>query len=266
MCCSGCAVLSGDLEYRVARLERENRVLQEQLAQSEQRVQGDQGALGRLQAGTAENSAAIDELRETSRGLNGRLDELDFALQQARRSTDAGGATAGMCAHLETAVRENEKRIGRLEHYLDFEVSRQKTDATAETVPAPATASGKLTDTEMYDAAKQALDRGEYEIAREKFQALLAAHPASDNADNAQFWIGESYYRENWYEKAIMEYQKVIENYPDGNKVPASLLKQGLAFYNLDEKANARLILQEMISRYPDSNEAKIARDKLKTF
>ena len=40
---------------------------------------------------------------------------------------------------------------------------------------------------------------------------MLKRFPQSDQADNAQFWIGETYYRENWYEKAILEYQKVIE-------------------------------------------------------
>ncbi|MBU4503079.1 MAG: tetratricopeptide repeat protein, partial [Proteobacteria bacterium] len=79
-----------------------------------------------------------------------------------------------------------------------------------------------------------------------------------------QFWIGEIYYSEKWYEKAIVEYQKVIEKYPKGNKVPASLLKQGFAFLNLGDKANARLILQELVKKYSEATEAKIATKKLK--
>ena len=87
--------------------------------------------------------------------------------------------------------------------------------------------------------------------------------PQSDEADNAQFWIGETYYRENWYEKAILEYQKVIENFPKGNKVPAALLKQGMAFTELGDKENARLIFKELVDRFPRSTEAKIATQKL---
>ncbi len=93
---------------------------------------------------------------------------------------------------------------------------------------------------------------------------MLKLYPKSPQADNAQFWLGETYYREKWYEKAILEYQKVIEKYPKGNKVPASLLKQGLAFHSLGDKANTRLILTELIKKYPKSNEAKIAKQKLK--
>ncbi|MCP4371246.1 MAG: tol-pal system protein YbgF, partial [Deltaproteobacteria bacterium] len=95
---------------------------------------------------------------------------------------------------------------------------------------------------------------------------LLDRYPKSKSADNAQFWIGEIYYREKWYEKAILEYQKVIENYPKGNKDQASLLKQGFAFYNLKDKPNSRLIFKELIKKFPGSNEAKIAKKKLKEF
>jgi len=104
------------------------------------------------------------------------------------------------------------------------------------------------------------------ELANFLLAKFLKRFPTAKNADNAQFWIGETYYREKWYEKAILEYQKVIEKYPKGNKVPASLLKQGLAFYSIGDKANARLIMNELIAKYPHSREAKIARKKLKSF
>jgi tol-pal system protein YbgF len=92
---------------------------------------------------------------------------------------------------------------------------------------------------------------------------MLKRYPQSNNADNAQFWIGEIYYQEKWFEKAIVEYQKVIENYPKGNKVKSALLKQGYAFLNIGDKSNARIILKELIKKYPDSSEAQIANRKL---
>ena len=124
----------------------------------------------------------------------------------------------------------------------------------------------KTSEDEIYRTAKQAFDQGDSDTARKKFQELIERYPKSERADNAQFWIGEIYYREKWFEKSILEYQKVIENYPTGNKVPASLLKQGLAFFNLGDKANSRLILQELIKKHPQSNEAKIAKDKLEAL
>ena len=102
--------------------------------------------------------------------------------------------------------------------------------------------------------------------ARQGFAQLIKSYPNSTNADNAQFWIGKSYYREKWYEKAILEYQTVLDKYPKGNKVPAAMLKQGLAFLQLGDKSNARLILQELEKKYPKTNEARIAKRKLAEF
>ncbi|MBW2193487.1 MAG: tol-pal system protein YbgF, partial [Deltaproteobacteria bacterium] len=119
---------------------------------------------------------------------------------------------------------------------------------------------------EIYTSAKMAFDRGNYDAAREGFQTLIKQYPGSRHADNAQFWLGEIYYREKWYEKAILEYQKVIEQHPKGNKMQAALLKQGFAFYNLGDKANARLILKELIKKFPESTEAEIARKKIEGF
>ena len=163
--------------------------------------------------------------------------------------------------------------ILRYDQYLNLEPSKR---AAQKPEPAPKPEPEKKPEApipkepaekDVYQSAKSAFDRGDYDSARKGFQDFLAKYPKSGNADNAQFWIGETYYREKWYEKAILEYQKVIENYPKGNKVQAALLKQGLAFFNLGGKtniANSRLILRELVSKYPKSNEAKIATQKLK--
>ncbi len=82
-------------------------------------------------------------------------------------------------------------------------------------------------------------------------------------SDNAQFWIGESYFSEGKFEKAILEYEKVIKNYPEGDKVPPSFLKQGLAFAQLGDKTSARMILQQIIKDYPNTSSARTARTKL---
>jgi TolA-binding protein len=50
------------------------------------------------------------------------------------------------------------------------------------------------------------------------FQSLIQKYPQSETVDNAQFWIGESYYREKWYERAILEYQTVIEKISQGQQ------------------------------------------------
>jgi tol-pal system protein YbgF len=217
--------------------------------------------------------AKIEALNEEIRTLTGRIEELEYRLdRQTQKEARGIEAEEERVEKLALTTKANDKRIFRIEQYLNFEPSAQKKSAAksseqtvAKIVPAGQTKDGKSED-EIYRMAKQAFDQGDSDTARKKFQELIEKFPKSERADNAQFWIGEIYYREKWYEKAILEYQKVIENYPKGNKVPASLLKQGLAFLNLGDKTNSRLILEELIKKHPKSNEAKIAKDKVKNL
>jgi tol-pal system protein YbgF len=193
--------------------------------------------------------------------LRGKVEETEHSIsQQESSSQKTGGEQISRLDRVESVSQKNEDRLYRIEQYLNLE-------STSKPPPKPAAASKtpqSQTEEALYRSAKQAFDNADYEGAREQFEAFLKKYPKSQIADNAQFWIGETYYREKWYEKAILEYQKVIENYPKGNKVQASLLKQGLAFFNLGDKSNSRLILKELVKKYPNSNEAKIARQKLK--
>ena len=219
--------------------------------------------------------AKMDALNEDMRALAGKIEEIEYLLnRQTQLDAESVKAKEDKVDKLAKAAKSNDERIFRIEQYLNFEPSKQlpPTDkpvkkSPATIVPAPAGQTKQVSaEDEIYRMAKLAFDQGDSEGARKKFQELIQRFPKSERADNAQFWIGEIYYREKWYEKAILEYQKVIEKYPKGNKVPASLLKQGFAFYNLGDKSNSRLILEELIKKYPKSNEAKIARDKVKNL
>lgn len=253
-----------ELEMRNAESRKKSAALKTDL----QTRQDEEQAL-RLQAASLRQQIAA--LGQENRELKGRIEELEFAVNRQRQKTaEASGSKQARLEDIAKSTRQNDQRIGRIEQYLNFEttppaaaVPTPTEKKTAKIIPVPK-ATKALSEDETYRQAKQAFDQGESDSARRKFQELIERFPKSERADNAQFWIGEIYYREKWYEKAILEYQKVIENYPQGNKVPASLLKQGFAFLNLGDKANSRLILQELIKKYPKTNEAKIAQDKLK--
>jgi len=163
----------------------------------------------------------------------------------------------------------NKERIIRIEQYLNLELSESAHTIKPDLAKKPSLQpKKKLTENELYQQAKQAFDEGRLDAARDKFQELLTRYPKSKSADNAQFWIGEIFYREKWYEKAILEYQKVIENYPKGNKVQASLLKQGFAFYNLKDKpneGNASLCIKcgECLDKCPQSIDIPTELEKI---
>jgi len=219
-----------------------------------------------LRRQSASLHALIEELREEIRTLNGKVEELEYSMDRQQKATENIQRKSDDAANrLTETTANNDNRIARIEQYLNFE-SAAKPGQIAP-VPAPVAKvqpTTQPTEEEVYKSAKQAFDQGDFDSAKQHFQEVITRFPKSENADNAQFWIGEIYYREKWYEKAILEYQKVIEKYPKGNKVPAALLKQGMAFDNIGDKPNSRHIMEELVKKFPNTNEAKIAREKLK--
>ena len=250
-------------EQRYTEAEQKNKKLEAKLEEYRNaREQHDK----ELRSNTAGQNATIDQLQEEIRILKGKLEETDYLLtQKIKAFAELSEKREIKLTSIDKTASLNKDRIERLEQYLDFDSTapiHKRKPVSKKT--SQKQVKHKLTENDVYRSAKQAYDKGDFNTAREGFQKLLKEFPKSENADNAQFWIGEIYYREKWYEKAILEYQKVIEKYPKGNKVTASLLKQGFAFFNLGDKSNARLILSELIKKYPKSNEAKIAKRKLK--
>lgn len=249
-----------ELEIRNAEAHQKSETLKSEL----QSRDADEQTLRLQMASLRQQLAGVNE---EVRSLTGRIEELEHQINsRTQKESESISTSQDQLEELAKSARSNDERIYRIEQYLNFETSAPAAASgstaakTAPTVPVKKEPS----EDELYRQAKQAFDQGDSETARNLFQELLKRYPKSERSDNAQFWIGEIYYREKWYEKAILEYQKVIENFPKGNKVPASLLKQGFAFLNLGDKTNSRIILQELIRKYPQTNEAKIARDKLK--
>jgi len=209
----------------------------------------------------ASAKADLDVVRGKIQSLNGKIDETDhFVKNRVNDLIKSNQSQKELIFKISSSIAESIKRLEYIEEYLNLEVSGKKSAKGSF-----AEKSGKkLNEKQAYAQAKAYFDGNDLEEARDRFVGFMKGYPDSKNADNAQFWIGEIYYREKWYEKAILEYQKVIEKYPRGNKVPAAYLKQGFAFDKLGQKKNARLILEQLKKKYPRSNETKLAYKKLK--
>ena len=249
----------------------DSRLSEIELRDAEERRRRDETARTReaneqgLRQMSASLRAQIDALREEVRALSGRLEELDHS-QKVKGSGTAGDGgdrpRDDRVARLEETNLQLTQRLARIEEHLKLEPAAAT--RPPESRIRPESSARVPSEEEIYSRAKQAYDQGNTAQARKGFEELIQRYPSSANADNAQFWIGETFFREKSYEKAILEYQKVIEKYPKGNKVPGALLKQGYAFLALGDKVNSRLILEEVVRKYPQAPEAKLASDKLK--
>jgi tol-pal system protein YbgF len=266
----GCAAQQDviHLDNRLSQVEITSAKVEKLLTKTASELESKFANLGEEEIDIRSQSAAlhvkIDSMREELQVLNGRLEEVQHQL-----NPEGGGVEKNFDQLQEMVAYQNE-RLLRVEKYLNLESVERKPsgpprndDEAQEKKPVQDESGKDLSDTDLYLVAKKAFDQGEYEAARQGFEDLLKKYPSSPRANNAQFWLGETYYQEKWYEKAILEYQKVIDKYPKDNKVPAALLKQGFSFLSLGDKTNARLVFRELLNKYPGSNEAAVANKKL---
>ena len=177
-----------------------------------------------------------NELMASRRDFEIRLNELEEKLDKARREMEA------KLNEVSKASRAQPKK----------ESPPRREASTGEAMEA------------LYNNAKQTYERKNFAAAREKFKAFLAVYPKGGLSDNAQFWIGECYYSEKEYEKAIIAYDDVLKKFPKGDKVPSALLKQALCWQELGDKTFAQSLLKRVIKEHPRTEQAKIAKEKLK--
>ncbi|MYI73746.1 MAG: tetratricopeptide repeat protein, partial [Candidatus Dadabacteria bacterium] len=119
---------------------------------------------------------------------------------------------------------------------------------------------------ENYKLGLKEFGDGNYEAARASLREHLASAPRNDEAADAMFLIADSYFKEKFYEEAILEYQNIIETWPASPKIPLCQLNQGIALLKIGKPNEASLFFESLIEAYPDSPEAATAKEHLKTL
>lgn len=213
-----------------------------------------------LQERQADIGADMTTLADQIRKLRGDLEEISGNPERLK----------GDRQEIQTKLNDLAARMRVIENLVGAgEIKSTAKDPKAEqaqTKPPETQKEGKPDLKESYFEAYNDFKSGKYDEARGKFQAFLKQFPNASLSSGAQFYIGECYYVQENFEKAILEYDKAIKNYPKGDRVPHALLKQGLSFLKLGDKTGARILLEKLSADYPDTHQANIARSTLATL
>lgn len=118
-------------------------------------------------------------------------------------------------------------------------------------------------DRNNYQAALELLKAERYEPAAMAFQQFLVTYPDSELADNAQYWLAESYYVTQKFSDALAAFEVVIKSFPRSRKVPDALLKMGYCNYELKRWESARASLGRVQADYPETTAARLAGQRL---
>jgi len=198
---------------------------------------------------------------------------------QAAQQEEAGKLRADVLTELEGLGAQEEQLAAQLNDLGDRldRISRRlglgrgnvtpvagESAKTQDTTRAPADTAGQGLD-QLYNTAYLDFTRGKYDVAVAEFRQYIQRFPSSENADNAQYWIGECYYSQGKYQDAEKEFRQVLTAYPDGNKAPSAAYKLALVYLSEKRKPEARNQLKRVVQQYSGSNEAKLAQARLES-
>jgi tol-pal system protein YbgF len=181
------------------------------------------------------------------------------------------GALSAQIAELQGKLDDTNYRLAQVSQQIaatnqDLKAVRNAT-APAVPGPMPAPAPGAASDPEtLYQTSYSDYLRGNYDLALLGFRQYLESFPDTDLADNASYWIGECFYRQQKYADAIAEYDKVLTQYPRSDKTASALLKKGYAQIELGQRRDGLAQLEKVIKNFPSSDEANLARQRLQSL
>lgn len=202
--------------------------------------------------GRAQDRAAADLTR-----VSGQVSELEAQLREL--ATGLGESRAEVAAlrtrlaEAEEATRRARAETERLQQAL--EAARAERPVREEPRPAAEAA---------YAAALASFRGREHGQAVLEFQDFLARYPGHPLGPSAQFWIGEAFFVQRDYRRALREFAKVLELGGDG-MAPEALLRIGVCHSRLREPERARQAWRRVVTDFPHSDAADRARALLDT-
>ncbi len=149
-------------------------------------------------------------------------------------------------------------------HVLRPSPGAQAADTTPPTGPGAVTTTPSIDCAATYDDAFILVRRGEYDRAIDSFNVFLGQCENHELAQNAHYWIGESYYALEQYSKAIEEFQWLLDNYKGSVNASRALYKLGRSNQELGKKKEAGQIFKQLIEEHPGTLEAEQAKERLK--
>lgn len=232
----------------------------------------------------------IGALSETLRAVNGRLDQQTETNRRAVADQKLG---ADNLANDLRVVREkmddNNVRIGSLTQEVDAlrqsvqqlsvlpavaaapaPIDPDTPPAADGSVPPPAPSPAPVVPVaagtspqRLYDAARADYMAGQYDLAVMGFESFIKSFPRSEQADDAQVYVGHSYLQAGKFDKAVEAYDLAIRTYPSGNLLPEAWFKKGTALLDLKESSRAVEAFEFVAKNYPDSDAALLARQQI---
>ncbi len=142
--------------------------------------------------------------------------------------------------------------------------SKEKPKADAKDKKAEIPADMKADD--LYNQAYDYMSKSAFGTAEVWFKEFVARFPDHRRADNAYYWLGETYLVQNKPEDAVIAFSTGLKAFPKGEKAPDNLLKMGVAFERIGKPDMAKSAWEKLIRDFPKHASADRAKKRLESI
>jgi tol-pal system protein YbgF len=207
----------------------------------------------------ADEKLAIDTLNGDLRIVREKVDDNNVRVGSLSQELDALRQTVAAAA---AAAAASAARPSPIE--TDPTAAAASPADAAPPAPAPVGAAGVgASPKKLLDSAMADYYAGQYDLAIIGFESYIKTFPQSQDADDAQYYVGNSYLNQGKYERAVDAYNLTIRNYPKGNVIPDVYYKLGTALKSLKQGDKAREAFSFVIKTYPDTQAATLAQQQM---
>ncbi|MFH1531770.1 MAG: tetratricopeptide repeat protein [Pseudomonadota bacterium] len=238
--CQGCLVTMGKhkaLEERVVALEQSNNELVNRTDRNEKRIDN-------VKTYVDDEDGKIRDLV-----ANLRADVEDLRMQLAR--------TAGAQEEVIHRLDGIQGKVMGIKGLMDERLGGDR-ESLPEDLPKDPDGMFKI-GLEKYNA-------GYTKSARAIFNEFIRLFPDNEKADDAQFYVGETFFSESRFVEAVTEYRKVYDNYQRGDRFREAVLRIGLSYERTNDCDKAKKIYKFARDEFKKSSEGEKADEKYKAL
>ena len=206
------------LQQEINQLKDDIVVIQRQLYRDKNDTTAPQESVSNVQMRLGEYDQIIRDMNGKVENIEYRLSTLEKKIEMIDKDVDLRFSQMQKKGGVATPVKSTPA------------ISAPKAD-----IKAPANVSPK----DLYEQALTDLKNNKLDNSETKFTQFLNSYPKDALAGNAQYWLGEVYYKKQDFAKAAVAFTDGYRKYPEGTKGPDCLLKLGLSMKGLGKKEEA---------------------------
>ncbi|MCY4658136.1 MAG: tetratricopeptide repeat protein [Gammaproteobacteria bacterium] len=188
----------------------------------------------------------LRSLESTVSGLQGRIEDLEFQIQEAQHS--------------------QQRRISNIEQRVQQSLGSPSVASPVVSDSTPVDIVNQTTpgsDESFYAQGMNSLKNADYESSVAYFDQLLKQYPNSEYSADSLYWIGEIYasFEPQNLERARQRFVQLIRLYPDHEQIPKAIYKLGTVYHQLGDDARALEYLNQVILEYASHEVAQLATE-----